>query len=63
MTKIKITGTNNPHYWYANLIGEVYTALCYYDQDRVYLVKDNEGYYNIVHQDNCEIVKDNEDDQ
>lgn len=59
--KIKITGCNNPHYWYCNHVGEVFNVVCYYAEDEVFLVRERHGYLNIVHKDSAEIVKEQDD--
>lgn len=54
--RIEVINCDNPGYWYANHIGEDFSVICYYPEDKVFLVREKQGYLNIIHKDNCKIV-------
>lgn len=58
--KVKVTKADSPHYWYAKHVGEEFNVICFYPEDNVFLVRERQGYLNIVHKDSAEIVKEQE---
>ena len=59
--KVCVNRCSNPSFWYYDNVGSVYRVICYYAEDKVFLVRDNEGYLNIINKDDAVVVKeDNE---
>lgn len=60
--KIRVVKSSSTSFWYAKHIGEEFNVICYYPEDSVFLVRECQGYLNIVHKDAAEIVKEQEND-
>lgn len=56
--KLTITKCSNPSFWYSDCIGMTFKVICYYTEDGVFLVRDKEGYLNIINKNDAEITED-----
>ena len=55
--KIKVVSVSSASLWYADSVGTIYTVIRCYEDEGVYLVRDNENYLNIIREIDCVVVE------
>ncbi len=55
--KIQVTQVSDKMYWYAHYVGKLFTVKYLDSISGEYIVRDNEGYLNVIKQQDCKPVK------
>jgi hypothetical protein len=58
--RVRIINASDKAYWYAHNIGDVYNVKFLDATSGEYIVRASDGYINIIKQQDCEIVREND---